>query len=188
MVGTGWNEQTIWQYTTRTAARRHCNTPSRTPGFTYLVPTMPTNWSARKIRTITRIPIGAPTTGYGGFETWQKQRGVEASVDELVEILQYLYIELKKKDGTDYEWVTSHHAGYYGWHFCVYIILWWQLHWFRLSSLKQAIVFKKTWYVSARLGISSRIMQRTWYLEPFTDCQCLHNPSWNFQLYVLSIA
>jgi len=20
----------------------------------------------------------------------------------------------------------------------------------------------------------------------FTDCQCLHNPSWNFQLYVLS--
>ena len=64
---------------------------------------MPTNCSARKIRTVTRIPTGAPTTGYGGFETWQKQRGVEASVDELVEILQYLYIELKKKDGTDYE-------------------------------------------------------------------------------------
>ena len=32
------------------------------------------------------------------------------------------------------------------------------------NRYQQVIVFKKTWYVSARLGISSRIMQRTWYL------------------------
>lgn len=64
--------------------------------FTYLVPTMPTNCSAQKIRTVTRIPTGAPTTGYGGFETQQKQYGIEASAGELLEILQYFYTELKR--------------------------------------------------------------------------------------------
>jgi len=33
-----------------------------------------------------------------------------------------------------------------------------------VDVFEQAIVFKKTWYVSAWLGISSRIMQRPWYL------------------------